>query len=95
MSPPLRTAITQHAGGQRVCRGDSGGPVVSWTPDGFQVVSGLIVNVSDISGECASAGAKQRAVRVHQKVAWIEDMLDVACSQFNDDGLDYVRCFEP
>jgi hypothetical protein len=81
------------AGGDRVCKGDSGGPIVSWTPGGFQVVSGLIVNVSELSGKCAAAGAKQRAVRLHHKITWIEDMLDVDCQNFSDGGLDYVRCF--
>ncbi len=85
-----------HAGDSRVCRGDSGGPTIDWTPsNGFRVVVGLHSNSekSITSGECARWNGKQRSVRLQNKIAWIEDMLDITCAQGNDSGWTYVRCW--
>jgi hypothetical protein len=86
------------AGDRRTCGGDSGGPVISFTPnDNRQVVSGLHVNVSEAVGgdsKCAVIGAKQRAVRIHRKISFIEDMLDRTCHPFSDGDYSYVRCWD-
>lgn len=85
----------EDAGESRVCRGDSGGPTIDWTPSGFRVVAGLHSNSekSITSGDCARWLGKQRSVRLQNKITWIEDMLDVTCTPFNDGGWSYVRCW--
>ena len=77
----------------RACWGDSGGPVFSWLPNNRRVVVGLHVNSQKKGNNaCARKGGKQRA-RVQRKVAWIEDMLDVACTEYSSSGRRYVRCW--
>lgn len=80
---------------RRVCNGDSGGPTIDWTPNGFRVVAGLHSNSvkSPTSGVCAMWNGKQRSVRLANKISWIEDMLDVTCRPFTDSGWSYVRCW--
>jgi hypothetical protein len=78
------------AGYERACRGDSGGPVISWMGNGERVVSGLHVN-HDGGNTCTPEGEKQRAVRLQHKIGWIEDMLDITCTQAAN--YDYVKCW--
>lgn len=85
----------ENAGNARVCNGDSGGPTIDWSPNGYRVVAGLHSNSqkSLTSGVCARWLGKQRSVRLQHKISWIEDMLDVTCHSFNDSGWSYVRCW--
>ncbi|MCK6544982.1 S1 family peptidase [Myxococcota bacterium] len=86
----------QHAGESRTCRGDSGGPTIDWTPNtGFRVVVGLHSNSekSIFSGECAMWNGKMRSVRLQNKIAWIEDMIDFDCHDAADGAWSYVRCW--
>lgn len=85
----------ERAYSRRVCNGDSGGPTLDWTPNGFRVVAGLHSNStkSPTSGVCAMWNGKQRSVRLATKITWIEDMLDVTCRPFTDSGWNYVRCW--
>ncbi len=82
-------------GAARVCNGDSGGPTIDWTPNDYRVVAGLHSNSekTSSSGVCAAYNGKQRSVRLQNKVSWIEDMLDVTCHPFTDNGWSYVRCW--
>lgn len=87
------------AGTSRVCGGDSGGPVMDWLPNvNRRVVAGLVTSV-DVNGndQCASTGGKQRSVRLQNKIRWIDDMIGGNdhddCTQFNDGGFIYERCW--
>mgnify|MGYP001803506608 CR=1 FL=1 len=84
----------RNATNSRACWGDSGGPVFSWLPNNQRVVVGLHINSQKKGNKaCARQGGKQRAVRVQRKVAWIEDMLDVTCTEYSSSGRRYVRCW--
>lgn len=86
----------QHAGDARTCAGDSGGPTIDWTPNtGFRVVVGLHSSSvkSLLSGECAMWNGKMRSVRLQNKIAWIEDMIDFDCHDAADGAWSYVRCW--
>lgn len=84
----------------RACKGDSGGPVMDVLPDGVtRVVAGLAtsVEVGDPDDMCATTGGKQRAVRVQNKVRWIDDMIGGSdsddCTPLVMDGFAYERCW--
>ncbi|MEM1034118.1 MAG: S1 family peptidase [Myxococcota bacterium] len=80
------------AGTTFACRGDSGGPVMGVATTGFWAVSGLHVSSEKKgSNACAKKGGKQRAVRLGNKIAWIEDMIDVDCTVASTGN--YVKCW--
>jgi hypothetical protein len=85
------------ARGSRTCSGDKGSPILDFTPShGHRVVAGLLSHWQGSIGYnlCAAWGKKMRAVRLQRKIAFIEDMLDVDCREFNDSGWAYVKCFQ-
>jgi hypothetical protein len=83
----------------RVCKGDSGGPIRDVSPSGHAVVAGLNTSseVDDLDDKCAKAGGKMRAVRIQNKVDWIDDMIGGDahddCTEFTDNGWTYERCW--
>lgn len=84
---------------RRTCNGDSGGPVMDNLPGtSTRVVAGLHVNSNKWNwAACAMSGGKQRAVRLQNKIRWIDDMLGGndhdSCSQHQVGGWTYERCF--
>lgn len=84
----------------RVCKGDSGGPVMDLLPDGVtRVVAGLTTSI-EIPWEgamCAKPDGKQRAVRLQDKVRWIDEMIGGTdhddCTSLVMDGWQYERCW--
>ncbi|PCC73550.1 Trypsin [Nannocystis exedens] len=84
----------------RVCKGDSGGPVMDVLPDEVtRVVAGLTtsIEIGDPADMCATTGGKQRAVRLQNKVRWIDDMIGGTdsddCTPLVMDGWSYERCW--
>lgn len=84
----------------RACKGDSGGPVMDVLPDGVtRVVAGLTtsIQIGDPDDMCATTGGKQRAVRLQNKVRWIDDMIggddSDDCTPLVMDGWSYERCW--
>jgi hypothetical protein len=83
----------------RACSGDSGGPILDTLPGtSTRVVAGLHVNSEKWNwNECAKANGKQRAVRIQNKVRWIDDMLGGndhdSCTQHEVGGWPYEKCF--
>lgn len=80
-------------GHKATCKGDSGGPYIVTTEDGFSVISGLFSNMV-ISDQCTENGGRQRAVRMNEdKVNWIESAMGFECTLRQDEGHHYKRCF--
>jgi hypothetical protein len=84
----------------RTCKGDSGGPIMDVLPDGVtRVVAGLITSgeVGHEDDQCTTTGGKQRAVRVQNKVRWIDQMIggndSDDCQPLTMDGWQYERCW--
>lgn len=84
----------------RVCKGDSGGPVMDVLPDGVtRVVAGLAtsIEIGHPDDMCATTGGKQRAVRLQAKVPWIDDMIGGTdsddCTALVMNGWSYARCW--
>ena len=84
----------------RLCKGDSGGPAMDILPDGVtRVVAGLATSI-EIPYEgamCAKPDGKQRAVRLQDKVRWIDQMIggddSDDCTSLVMDGWHYERCW--
>lgn len=92
--------ILMDAETSRICKGDSGGPIRDFLPDGVTpVVAALTTSFQydDEGDKCAMAGGKQRAVRLQNKVRWIDDMIGGTdsddCSSLVMDGWTYERCW--
>lgn len=84
----------------RMCKGDSGGPIMDVLPDGVtRVVAGLATSMQlgHEDDMCATTGGKQRAVRVQNKVRWIDQMIggndSDDCTPLVMDGWSYERCW--
>jgi hypothetical protein len=84
----------------RMCKGDSGGPVMDLLPDGVtRVVAGLAtsIQIAEEDDMCAMPNGKQRAVRLQNKVRWIDDMIggndSDDCTPLVMDGWHYERCW--
>lgn len=92
--------ILMDAETSRICKGDSGGPVRDILPDGVTpVVAALTTSmeIDDVGDKCAKANGKQRAVRLQNKVRWIDDMIGGTdsddCTTLEMDGWTYERCW--
>lgn len=79
------------AGYERVCKGDSGGPVKGVATTGFWAVAGLQSTAQLNDKLCTKKKGKQRATRLQNKVPWIEDMIDVDCHVASTGN--YVKCW--
>ncbi|HVJ19808.1 MAG TPA: S1 family peptidase [Polyangiaceae bacterium] len=68
------------SGGALACKGDSGGPAIrhGGTSDAGDAVVGLASSMADSTGNCPDTdGGYSRWTRVANRMAWIENILDV------------------
>jgi hypothetical protein len=68
----------------RVCGGDSGSPALVFAKDGKAISIGVLSNVSDKIGTCATVNAKQRYALTAADIDWIQTTL-------SDQGATCVR----